>query len=175
MRARVDAIVTTEPLAARSIVSAARASRKVLVRLVPITRDHSASVSRAIGLPILIPALQTSASSLASCAATSRSSPPTDASSDTSHTTYRPPDGAVPFRSMSATTTYQPSRASRAAIAAPMPFAPPVTSATLTGRSTTDVLLCPRRYRGTPPIRRRLHVGCRDAHLCCADRARNTQ
>src|SRR5687768_13763743 len=45
------------------------------------------------------------------------------------------------FSSMSASTTFMPSRPKRSAIARPMPLAPPVTTATLPSRSRIEVLL----------------------------------
>src|SRR3984885_6657353 len=139
--ARVDAIVTTAPFAARNRVSAARVSRNVLVRLVPITRDHSATASCAMGLRIMMPALHTSASARCPCVATPASSARTAVSSATSQATYRPPGRPPPPRSSPAPPTPQPSPARRAAIAAPMPCAPPVTSAT---RAATSDIVRPR-------------------------------
>jgi hypothetical protein len=128
-------MVTTAPLAARNIASASRTSRNVLVRLVVSTEDHSASDKSAIGLRIMKPALQIRASSRSSVAAIERTSAATAASSPTSHCAYRPPVGAEPTGSRSATITRQPSRSRCRAMAAPMPFAPPVTSATRGCRS----------------------------------------
>jgi hypothetical protein len=87
IRARDDAMVTTAPLAARSSASAARTNRNVLVRLVAKTEDHSDSDRSAIGLRIMKPALQMSASSRRSVAPTEWSREETAASSATSQTT----------------------------------------------------------------------------------------
>ena len=61
---------TTAPLAARNRFSAALTSRNVLVRLVASTDDHSDNDRSAIGLRIMNPALQISASSRCSVAET---------------------------------------------------------------------------------------------------------
>jgi len=60
--ARVDAMVTMAPFAARNRRSAARANRKVAVRLVSRTLRHSVSVIRRKGLRTMMPAFDTSAS-----------------------------------------------------------------------------------------------------------------
>ena len=61
--ARVEAMRTIAPRALRSDRSAARANRNAAVRLVSMTRCHSSSVSRRSGLRIMMPALETTASS----------------------------------------------------------------------------------------------------------------
>jgi hypothetical protein len=95
MRARVEAMVTIAPRAARSGFSAARASRNAAVRLVSTTRRQSASASCRNGLRTMIPALDTSASrrpNFSVTAFTARGavcSSPTSPSIDTTRRTCR--------------------------------------------------------------------------------------
>src|SRR6185312_984876 len=142
--ALVDAIVTTLPFAARSKDSAARTSRNVAVRLVPMTTAHSAADRRAIGLRILMPALETTASNRPSVPRMSCTSLSTAASSATSHISTRPPGGSAAVLSLSATITRQPAPDRREAMAAPIPCPPPVTRTT---RRISTVIAASTRSR----------------------------
>src|SRR5438874_1601718 len=114
---------------------AARAAKNDPFRCVSMTASQSSSVILKSRLSRMMPAQATRMSSEPP-AATAASTAPSMSSRDvTSQRTACPPIAAAvsraPAPSKSATTTVPPSAASRAAVAAPMPRAPPVTRAVL--------------------------------------------
>jgi hypothetical protein len=124
------------PRALRSGRSAARANRNAAVRLVSITRCHSARVSRRSGLRIMIPALETTASSRPNCATnifTAREMLSSSRTSPSNRATLRSRGEKArfnPLPGLSMIPTRQPAASRCWAMARPMPLAPPVTSAT---------------------------------------------
>src|SRR6266540_4763922 len=135
---------TIRPLRSRSMPFAARlATRNDPVRLVSITLDQSSSVIRSSSVSRVMPALATSTSTGPCAASISANAASTCSGSVTSHLTPRNPSGASPLRYVTATSS--PAATKLAAIAAPIPRFPPVTSTDLPTLSSVHRALVTRR------------------------------
>src|SRR3954470_11241890 len=110
-------------------------------RFTPSTKSHSASSVLTKNAKRSVPALLTSTSTGPNASPTAATARPTDAVSVTSSSVASPSISAATSRAASAsrspTATRAPSAARRRAVAAPMPPAPPVTSAVRPSRRMT--------------------------------------
>src|ERR1700754_1718647 len=125
------ATVTKEPRSPSTrgcsiiLARAAFATRNVPVRLIPITRSHSARSSRWTGPPPATPAAWTTPSRRSGTAASMAATAASSVISAVTNVNPGPRSGA---RVRSAPTTVPPSASRRRAVARPMPDAAPVTT-----------------------------------------------
>src|ERR1700722_14942424 len=107
------------------LASAALATKKVPVRLIAITRSHSARSSRWTGPPPATPAAWTTPSSRSGTAASTAAIAASSVTSAATNRKLGPRSGGA---ARSAPTTLPPSASRRSAVARPMPDAAPVTT-----------------------------------------------